>query len=639
MPKNNHISKIKKSLEEVYGSVNIPEGRWWKRMLAFAGPAYMVAVGYMDPGNWATDIAGGASFGYKLVWVLLLSNVMAVLLQTLSARLGLVTGRDLAQACRDAYPSSVRWVLFILCEIAIAACDLAELLGTAIGLSLLFKLPVLWGVILTGFDVFLLLIIQRFGIRKMEGFIVSLISVIGLCFILEIFLSSPDWSGVARGFIPSSLSGKELYIAIGIIGATVMPHNLYLHSSLVQTRDVQGNEKKIGQACRFNLIDSVIALNGAFFVNAAILVLSAAAFWQNGIIVTEIGQAHSLLDNVLGSKIAPVAFALALLCAGQSSTLTGTLAGQITMEGFLHFRMRPWLRRLITRLTAILPAVLVISLTGEEGTYKLLILSQVILSLQLPFAVVPLIRFTGSRQKMGPFASSRVIKILSGIAAAIIIILNVSLVYGQIVSWAGSSGPYRWIVLSVTVPVSLALGLLLLWMLFRKEDENFPMTSVSADKVCKDAISHLKLYKRIGVALEANEGDTFILSEAIALAKTHKAELILIHIVEGVGGQWYGEHTGDYESRNDDIYLKELSEKLRKELIKENIPDVKMALGYGDVPIELVRVAKDEKIDFLVIGSHGHKGLSDLWHGHTIPTVRHELEIPLIAVKVKGDKK
>src|SRR5262245_4012023 len=375
------------SLPEVHGSVAIPGGpSFWRRLFAFAGPAYMISVGYMDPGNWATDIEGGSRFGYQLIWVLLMSNLMAVLLQTLSARLGIVTGRDLAQACRDAYPRPISMALWVLCEVAIAAGDLPEVLGTAIGLNLLFGVSLTTGVIVTALDVFILLAVQRAGIRKMEGLIFTLIVTIGACYILEVVLARPDWIPLAHGFLPSLGSREALYVAIGILGATVMPHNLYLPSALVQTREVPRTPGGARLATRFNLIDSAVALNAALFVNAAILVLSAATFHRNGIVVTEIQQAHGLLAPLLGTSLASLAFAIALLCAGQSSTITGTLAGQVVMEGFLQFRMRPWLRRLLTRAVAIVPAVVVVAIYGDEGTYKLLILSQVILSLQLPFA-------------------------------------------------------------------------------------------------------------------------------------------------------------------------------------------------------------------------------------------------------------
>ncbi|HHN77413.1 MAG TPA: divalent metal cation transporter, partial [Phycisphaerales bacterium] len=439
------------SLEDVHRTVNVGHGSLLRRLFAFAGPAYMVSVGYMDPGNWATDLEGGARFGYRLIWVLLMTNLMAVLLQTLSARLGLVTGRDLAQACRDNYPKSVNWVLYVLCQCAIGAMDLAELLGTAIGLNLLFGIPLIWAVLITAVDVLILLGLQRLGIRKMEAFILGLVFTIGMCFVVEMFIAEPSLSGIASGFIPRPLSDGQLYIAIGILGATVMPHNLYLHSSLVQTRSIDRTRGGIARACRFNLIDTVVALNAAFFVNGAILVLAAAVFWKNGIVVNELQQAHSLLKDLLGTKIAPVAFGLALLCAGQSSTLTGTLAGQITMTGFLRLRMRAWLQRLTTRMIAIVPAVAVIAVMGDTGSYRLLILSQVILSLQLPFAVVPLIRFTSSRQKMGPFANRVWVKVLAWVIAGVIILLNVLLVVQEIVSWTEAAGRFAWLVLLVTV--------------------------------------------------------------------------------------------------------------------------------------------------------------------------------------------
>ena len=419
-------SQNHRSLDEVHRTVTIPASRWWRRLFAFAGPAYLVSVGYMDPGNWATDIQGGSQFGYRLIWVLLMSNLMAILLQTLSARLGLVTGRDLAQACHDDYPRGVNYVLFVLCEIAIAACDLAEVLGSAIGLNLLFGIPLIYGVLITGCDVLLLLVIQHFGIRKLEAFILMLVLTIGTCFLVEIFLCQPSPREIALGFVPRMLDGQELYIAIAILGATVMPHNLYLHSALVQSRDVTRSREAVAQACRYNLIDSAVAMNGAFLVNAAILIVAASTFWTQGIQVERIEDAHAILARVLGSSLAPFAFALALLCAGQSSTITGTLAGQITMEGFLRLRIRPWLRRLVTRALAIVPAVTVILIADDQtvGVYQLLILSQVILSLQLSFAVVPLVRFTSSRQKMGPFVNPRWVQCLAWLVTAVIAALS-----------------------------------------------------------------------------------------------------------------------------------------------------------------------------------------------------------------------
>ncbi|MEK7755211.1 MAG: Nramp family divalent metal transporter, partial [Acidobacteriota bacterium] len=394
----------KKSLPEVHASVTTAAPSLFKRMFAFAGPAYLVSVGYMDPGNWATDLEGGARFGYDLLWVLVMSNAMAILLQTLSARLGIVSRRDLAQACRETYPRAVSWSLWLLCETAIAACDLAEILGAAIGFNLLFKIPLLVGVAITACDTLLILWFSRFGIRIIESLVLALITIIGGCFALEIWMVRPDAGEVLSGLIPR-LTDKSLYIAIGIIGATVMPHNLYLHSALVQTRRIGVSDHDKRMACRFNLVDSVVALNGALFVNAAILILAATLFFKRGIAVTEIQQAHLLLAPLVGTALAGVLFAVALLAAGQSSTITGTMAGQIVMEGFLNVRMRPWLRRFVTRMVAVIPAAATIYLAGEQGTYRLLILSQVILSMQLPFAVIPLIHFTSDRRRMGAFAN------------------------------------------------------------------------------------------------------------------------------------------------------------------------------------------------------------------------------------------
>ena len=411
----------------------------------------------MDPGNWATDIEGGARFGYTLIWVLLMSNLMAVLLQTLSARLGVVTGLDLAQGCRREYSRPLNLLLWLLAEIAIAATDLAEALGTVVGLNLLFGLPLLWGCAVTAFDTFLLLALQRLGMRKMEAFIVMLVATIGSCFLIEVYLAKPDWGGIAAGFIPH-LEPSALFVAIGMIGATVMPHNLYLHSSLVQSRSISDTHTGKAEACKYNLLDSVVALNAAFLVNAAILVMAAADFHTRGIEVTEIQQAHSLLDGLLGSHIAPIAFAVALLAAGQSSTITGTLSGQIVMEGFLNIRMRPWLRRLLTRSIALIPAVVAIAMAGDTGLYRLLILSQVVLSLQLPFAIIPLIHFTSDAGKMGAFANRSWIKCFAWITALIIVALNLKLVFDELSGWITSSPAWVW--MTVLPPLVLLLGVL-----------------------------------------------------------------------------------------------------------------------------------------------------------------------------------
>jgi len=406
-----------RSLSEVHSSVTIPEQRGFlRRLFAFAGPAYLVAVGYMDPGNWATDIAAGSRYGYALVWVLVMSNAMAILLQSLSARLGLVSGRDLAQACRDRYPASVNVALWILCEVAIAACDLAEVIGSAIGLQLLFGIPLIYGVLITALDTFLILFLHQAGIRKMEAFILVLVATIAGCFLFEILVSRPDLPGIARGVLPSLPDSDALYFAIGILGATVMPHNLYLHSSLVQSRRVEKTARGIHQSLKFNLIDSVVALNLALFINAAILIMASAVFHRAGYFdVAEIQDAHQLLAPIVGSALAPILFAVALISAGQSSTITGTLAGQIVMEGYVNIRLRPWLRRIVTRAVAIVPAVLTIVLFGDRATGELLVLSQVVLSLQLSFAVIPLIHMVSDRKLMGAFA----------ILAGVLLIVNI----------------------------------------------------------------------------------------------------------------------------------------------------------------------------------------------------------------------
>jgi manganese transport protein len=392
-----------------------------------------------------------------LIWVLLMSNLMAILLQALCSRLGIVTGLDLAQGCRREYPRPLNLFLWLLAEIAIAATDLAEVLGTIVGLNLLFGLPLLWGCAVTAFDTFLLLALQRLGMRKMEAFIVMLVATIGGCFLIEVYLAKPDWGGIAAGFVPH-LDPSALYVAIGMIGATVMPHNLYLHSSLVQSRAVSNTVTGKKEACKFNLIDSAVALNAAFLVNAAILIMAAADFHSRGIVVTEIQQAHSLLDGLLGTNLAPIAFAVALLAAGQSSTITGTLSGQIIMEGFLNMRMRPWLRRLLTRAIALVPAVVVLALAGDSGLYRLLILSQVILSLQLPFATIPLIHFTSDTKKMGVFANRTWIKVVAWSIAAIIVALNLKLVFDELSGWLGSSPTWIWV--AAMIPLTLILGVL-----------------------------------------------------------------------------------------------------------------------------------------------------------------------------------
>jgi manganese transport protein len=432
--------RVLPSLPESHHTIAIPRGvPFWRKALAFAGPGYMVAVGYMDPGNWATDLAGGARFGYMLLSVVLISNLMAILLQSLALKLGIVTGRDLAQACRDHYSRPVSFALWVLCEIAIAACDLAEVIGSAIALNLLFGIPLVWGVCLTAFDVLLILLLQNKGFRYLEAFIFALIATIGVCFAVELIMAQPAMAEIARGLIPRAeivTNHAMLYIAIGILGATVMPHNLYLHSSIVQTRKVLPNDASRREAVRFATLDSTVALLFAFFINAAILILAAATFHQTGHQdVADIGDAYHLLTPLLGTTLASTLFAVALLASGQNSTITGTLAGQIVMEGFLNIRLPAWLRRLITLLIAIIPAVIVTALYGEKGAGGLLILSQVILSLQLSFAVIPLVYFTGQRSKMGAFTNRPALAALSWVVAATIVGLNAWLLVGTFREW------------------------------------------------------------------------------------------------------------------------------------------------------------------------------------------------------------
>ncbi|HET8632525.1 MAG TPA: Nramp family divalent metal transporter [Gemmatimonadales bacterium] len=445
-PVEGHIGwrrpRIAPSLPESYRTIKIPKGAgFWRKALAFAGPGYLVAVGYMDPGNWASDLAGGAQFGYALLSVILLSNLMAMLLQGLAVRLGIATGRDLAQACRDHYSTPVAMVLWVLCEIAIAACDLAEVIGSAIALNLLFGIPLIWGVCLTALDVLIILFLHQRGFRWLEAVVITLVAVVGACFAVELFLSRPDGGEVARGLIPTTqiLSNPlMLYIAIAILGATVMPHNLYLHSSIVQTRHYGDDVESRREAIRFSTFDSTIALLFAFFINGAILVLSAATFHfagYNG--VADIADAHRLLAPLLGTTAASVLFAVALLASGQNSTITGTLAGQIVMEGFLNLRLAPWLRRLVTRGIAIIPAIIVTAIYGAKGTVSLLILSQVILSLQLSFAVIPLVQFTGDKAKMGELVIRPATKAVAWVVATVIVGLNAWLLVGTFREWMG----------------------------------------------------------------------------------------------------------------------------------------------------------------------------------------------------------
>jgi manganese transport protein len=611
------------SLAEVHSSVATEHGTLLKRMFAFAGPAYLVSVGYMDPGNWATDLEGGARFGYQLLWILVLSNLMAILLQTLSARLGIVSGRDLAQACRESYPAPVSYALWLLCEVAIAACDLAEVLGAAIALKLLFHIPLLTGVVLTALDTFLVMWLSRYGIRVIEGMILSLIALITACFLVELFFARPALAEVFSGLAPR-LTDESLYAAIGILGATVMPHNLYLHSALVQTRQIGRSSVDKAKACRFNLLDSVIALNGALVVNVAILVMAAAVFFKKAIVVTQIEQAHQLLEPLLGTGLASILFAVALLASGQSSTLTGTFAGQIVMEGFLDVRLRPWLRRLMTRSVAIAPAVATIYYLGEKSTYSLFILSQVILSMQLPFAVMPLIRFTSDPHRMGEFANRTWVKILAWSCAAIIVGLNLRLVSDAATPWIAEA-PWRGVVLA---PVALSLLGLLAYVTFAKpRASHLPVEEVlSAKNVIQGMVT--PRYTRILVPLDHSGRDRSALGHAAAIAREHGASLHLLHVEEGAISRLYGPIASGIEVEAG----KEYFETIIAALLKQGL-SADLTVLHGQRPKDaIVTVAREKGADLIVMGAHGHRGFKDMVFGNTINGVRHLVNVPVLVV-------
>ncbi|QLC66919.1 Nramp family divalent metal transporter [Flavobacterium sp. LPB0248] len=620
-----------KSLEEVHESVATQnKKKGFRKILAFLGPAYLVSVGYMDPGNWATDIAGGSQFGYTLVWVLLMSNLMALLLQSLSARLGIVTQRDLAQASRETYSKYINYILYFLAEIAIAACDLAEVLGMAIGINLLFGIPLLEAVLITVLDTFLLLFLINKGIRKMEAFIIALVAIIGFSFIFEMIFAEPEMGKVLAGLIPSIPNSAALYIAIGIIGATVMPHNLYLHSSLVQTRKFDRTPAGIKQALKYNLIDSTIALNLAFFVNAAILILAAATFHKNGMYeVAEIQDAHQFLEPLLGTKWAPVLFAVALIAAGQSSTVTGTLAGQIVMEGYLHFRIQPWVRRIITRLIAIIPAVIVILIYGESVTGKLLILSQVILSLQLGFAIIPLIHFVSDKSKMNGFHISRTTQFVSWIIATIIVSLNAKLVYDEITSWLASSN-HPMVLWFTVVPLAFGFSALLLYIVFK------PFIAKFKSKTINHSPHKLNLHfspkqsqsiQNIAISVDFSRADEVALNKAFELGGID-TEYTLIHIVETVGALMYGVNIHDHETTIDEKLLLKY-----KEMLSEKGFKIKTELGFGKPNSVIPKIINEGSFDILVMGTHGHTGLKDILFGTTVDKLRHKISIPLLIVK------
>jgi manganese transport protein len=583
----------------------------------------------MDPGNWATDLEGGSQFGYTLIWVLLMSNLMALLLQSLSARLGIVRRRDLAQANRETYPRSVNFALYLLAEVAIAATDLAEVLGMAIGIQLLTGIPLIWAVLITVLDTFLLLLLQRLGMRKMEAFIIGLIFIIGVSFLIEIILAKPNMAEVATGLIPRKLNKEQLYIAIAIIGATIMPHNLYLHSALVQTRKIKRDKKGIKKALKLNFIDSTIALNLAFFVNAAILILAATVFFKTGRTeVAEIKQAYELLSPQLGTTLASVLFAVALIAAGQSSTVTGTLAGQIVMEGYLRLRINPWIRRLMTRLIAIIPAVIVILINGEKNVNNLIILSQVILSLQLGFAIIPLIHFVSDKQTMGSFAIKPIVQIIAWIIAAVLVYLNLSMIIGKAMDYFATSGNLLWkivIVLSGVAFISLFL-ISLLYPILRRRWK--PMqVQLHPEATALHSIS-IPSYSKIAVALDFSENDQKLLSHALGQGNNN-SNFILIHVVESVPARLYENESDDLETEKDKEHLVFYAHQLR-----ERGFNAEARIGFGQRAKEIVKLVKDSGAEMLVIGAHGHSGIKDLIYGETINTVRHDLKIPVLVVSL-----
>jgi manganese transport protein len=619
------------SLDDVHQSVNTGgiTGKW-KRLALTMGPAFLVSVGYMDPGNWATDIAGGSKYGYSLLWVLLMSNMIALLLQTLSVRLGVVRGRDLAQASRETYPSWINIPLFVLAQIAIAACDLAEVIGMAIGLNLLFGLPLIWGVSIALLDTFVILYLQSKGIRYIEMFILSLVFIIGSCFFVELFYAKPDLGGVAKGFfMPQLPDAGALYIAIGIIGATVMPHNLYLHSALVQTRKHDNSPKGIRQALTNNFIDSTLALNLALFVNAAILILAAAVFHRNGMNeITELQDAHSLLAPLLGHNLAPTLFAVALIASGQSSTITGTLAGQIIMEGYLDLRIAAWLRRLITRLLAVIPAFLTILLAGESKVGELLILSQVILSLQLGFAVIPLIHFTSDKEKMGTFANKLWVKSLAWLSASIIVFLNIQLVIKTVADWKASlTGSEIWLFYPVFMLLLASLALLVGIVIY--PFLKISKTEIKAPHGQAVSLAGLKqhVFEKVMICVDFSSVDFKTIEAAISQGKKG-TDYILVHVVESASAKYWEKDAKDFETSEDIRQLKNYVSQLN-EAGFQVVPKI----GFGSPRQVIPKFVEEEKVDLIVMGSHGHTGLFDWIFGETIVHVRHSVKVPVLAVK------
>ncbi len=617
------------SLGEVNSSVDTYSHKGFRRILAYFGPAYLVSVGYMDPGNWATDLQGGAQFGYRLIWVLLMSNFMALILQNLSARLGIVRRKDLAQASREIYPPVINFCLYILAELAIAACDLAEILGMAIGINLLTGIPLIWGVSITVLDTFLLMWLQKLGIRKLEAFILGLVFIIALSFLMELIFARPDLGEAVKGLIPTRLNKDSLYIAVGIIGATVMPHNLYLHSALVQTRKVRTGWAGIRRALKYNFIDSFIALNGAFFVNAAILILAASVFYTTGHTgVAKIEDAYRLLSPLLGNRFAPTIFAIALIAAGQSSTITGTLAGQIVMEGYLSLRLDPLLRRLITRLIAIVPAVIVIYFYGDAKVDDLLIFSQVVLSLQLGFAIIPLIHFVSDKVAMGEFAINLRMKIVAWLIAAILVYLNVQLVAGKMMEVYEADGHLlaKFVVtIAALVFTWLFIAMAVIPLIQRRRLRH--SVDMHPEALPLDNLK-IRPIKNIAVALDFSYNDGKLIAEAIGQGKMD-AHYTLLHIIESVSANYLGASSDDAETQKDRQRLEAYAAQLRALGY-----DVTTQLGYRNRVKEIVRLVKEAEADMLIVGAHRHRGLKDYLFGETIDAVRHDLGIAILIINV-----
>ncbi|MBL7713485.1 MAG: Nramp family divalent metal transporter [Chitinophagaceae bacterium] len=616
-----------KSLSEVHQSVDpLKKRSAWRRALAFFGPAYLISVGYMDPGNWATDIAGGSAFGYSLIWVLLMSNLMALLLQSLSARLGIVQGKDLAQCNRYYYPKSINFILYVLAELAIAACDLAEVLGMAIGLNLLLGIPLLAGVCISVLDTFLLLFLQRLGIRKLEAFIIALIAIIGLCFWVEMMYVKPPLGEVVRGFVPGLPNKAALYIAIGIIGATVMPHNLYLHSALVQTRITGTDKKSILKAIRYNIADSAIALNLAFFVNAAILVLAASVFFKAGLHeVASMQEAHKLLAPMLGNQWSSHLFAIALIAAGQSSTVTGTLAGQIVMEGYLRLRINPLVRRLITRLLAVIPAVIVILLMGDKEVDAMLIFSQVILSMQLAFAIIPLIHFVSDKARMGDFVIKPYVKVLSWAVAIIIIALNLWQLFESGSEWIRNTDSFFIKALTVLFVAGfiVLLGITTFYpLMLQKRKQN--SINMHPHRIGIEDIGQAKSFDNIALALDFGEQDKAVIAYALKLAEAHTS-FTLIHIVESASAKAIGEETQDYETNEDKRIMDEYLQIFTAKALQ-----AKGRIGFNNRVKGIAAIVKEEQADLLIVGSHGHHSIKDLIFGETVNSLRHKVKIPVL---------